>query len=227
VHAQALTADLLDSRQRLVSAREEERRRLRRDLHDGLGPLLTSVGLNIDAARARADRERPGGAGESLGLLLDRAKEGTAQAMGDLRGIVYGLRPSSLDDLGLAGAITAHVRRLGEGAGPRIALDLGELTDLPAAVEVAAFRVATEAVNNAFRHSGARHCQVRLRVGDPGQFVVEVTDDGTSDGPWQAGVGLLAMQERASELGGTLTVGPGDGGGVVRASFPLATRTAT
>ena len=111
VHAEALTADLLESRQRLVSAREEERRRLRRDLHDGLGPLLTSVGLNIDAARAQADcaPRRPSEQNPDLGLLLSRAKDGTAQAMADLRGIVYGLRPSSLDDLGLVGAIAvAH-----------------------------------------------------------------------------------------------------------------------
>ena len=169
VHAQALTADLLDSRQRLVAAREEERRRLRRDLHDGLGPLLTSVGLNIDAARARAARE-PDGHRDDLGLLLAQAKEGTTQALGDLRGIVYGLRPSSLDDLGLPGAIAAHVRRLGSGAGPRVTLEFGELTDLPAAVEVAAFRIATEAVNNSFRHSGAGHCQVRLRIDAPGRL---------------------------------------------------------
>jgi two-component system NarL family sensor kinase len=224
VHARALTADLLDSRQRLVSAREEERRRLRRDLHDGLGPLLTSVGLNIDAARALAERGRgrPGEVSEDLGPVLDHAKEGAGQAIADLRGIVYGLRPSSLDDLGLVGAIAAHVRRLGQGAGLRITLDADPLTDLPAAVEVAAFRIATEAVNNAFRHSGASNCRVRLQIEAPGRLLVEIRDDGTGDKPWRAGVGLLAMRERASELGGTLTVGPDAHGGMVRACFPLA-----
>ena len=216
VHAEALTADLLDSRQRLVSTREEERRRLRRDLHDGLGPLLTSVGLNIDAARTRA-----AGQPEDLGLLLGRAKDATSQAISDLRGIVYGLRPSSLDDLGLAGAVAAHIRRLGEGAGGRITLEADGLTELPAAVEVAAFRIAVEAVNNAVRHAGARTCRVRLAIDRPGQLLVEVCDDGTGAGPWQAGVGLLAMRERAAELGGTLTAGPGAGGGTVQARFPL------
>jgi signal transduction histidine kinase len=229
VHAQALTADLLASRQRLVSAREEERRRLRRDLHDGLGPLLTGVGLNIDAARARTERglERAGEENGDLGLLLGRAKDAIAQAIADLRDIVYGLRPSSLDDLGLAGAIAAHVRRLGEGTGVRITLDTGQLTDLPAAVEVAAFRITVEAVNNAVRHSGAQNCKVRLEIDTPGQLLVEVRDDGTGDGPWQAGVGLLAMRERAAELDGTLTAGPGPDGGMVRACFPLPVREAS
>ena len=229
VHAEALTADLLDSRQRLVSAREEERRRLRRDLHDGLGPLLTSVGLNIDAVRAHADRGlgRPGEENKDLGLLLGRAKDATAQAIVDLRGIVYGLRPSSLDDLGLVGAIAAHIRRLGEGTGVRITLDAGQLTDLPAAVEVAAFRIAVEAVNNAIRHSGTRNCEVRLQIDTPGRLLVEVRDDGTGTGPWQAGVGLLAMRERTAELGGTLTAGPGPDGGTVRACFPLPAKEAS
>ena len=120
MHAEALTADLLDSRQRLVSAREEERRRLRRDLHDGLGPLLTGIGLNLDAARARAGHA---GARGDLGPLLGQAKDATTQAIADLRGIVYGLRPSSLDDLGLAGAIAAHIRRLTEGTAVQITLE--------------------------------------------------------------------------------------------------------
>jgi two-component system, NarL family, sensor kinase len=229
VHAEALTADLLDSRQRLVSAREEERRRLRRDLHDGLGPLLTSVGLNIDAARALTDGGlgRPAEESPDLDLLLGRAKDGAAQAIADLRGIVYGLRPSSLDDLGLAGAIAAHIRRLGEGSGVRITLDAGQFADLPAAVEVAAFRIAVEAVNNAVRHAGAGTCQVRLEVDCLGRLLVEIRDDGTGTRPWRAGMGLLAMRERAAEVGGVLNAGPGPGGGTVRASFPLPSREAS
>jgi signal transduction histidine kinase len=221
VHAEALTADLLDSRQRLVSAREEERRRLRRDLHDGLGPLLTSIGLNIDAARTRAGRQPAGGPSADVGLLLGRAKDASTQAIADLRGIVYGLRPSSLDDLGLAGAIGAHIRRLGEGVDGRITLEAGGLTELPAAVEVAAFRIAVEAVNNAVRHAQARRYQVRLAIDRPGQLLVEVCDDGAGREPWPPGVGLSAMRERTAELGGTLTAGPGPGGGTVRAYLPL------
>jgi len=221
VHAEALTADLLYSRQRLVSAREEERRRLRRDLHDGLGPLLTGIGLNIDAARARAGHADVAGAGADLGPLLGRAKEATTQAIADLRGIVNGLRPSSLDDLGLAGAIAAHIQRLTEGTDVHISFEADLPPDLPAAVEVAMFRIAIEAINNVVRHSGARTCQVRLGAGTGGQLVVEVRDDGADTRPWKAGVGMLAMRERSAEVGAALTAGPTAEGGRVHACFPL------
>jgi two-component system NarL family sensor kinase len=229
MHAEALTADLLDSRQRLVSAREEERRRLRRDLHDGLGPLLTSIGLNIDAARARSSHAASDGADAKgdLGLLLGRAKDATARAIADLRSTVYGLRPSSLDDLGLAGAIAAHIQRLTEGTAVQIALETDPPPDLPAAVEVATYRIAVEAISNVVRHSGAQTCRVRLGTDSSGQLVVEVCDDGAGAGPWTAGVGILAMRERAAEVGATLTAGPTSDGGMVWACFPLPARTAS
>ena len=227
VHAEALTADLLDSRQRLVSAREEERRRLRRDLHDGLGPLLTGIGLNLDAARARAGHADGAGARGDLGPLLGRAKDATTQAIADLRGIVYGLRPSSLDDLGLAGAIAAHIQRLTGGTAVQVTLEADPPPDLPAAVEVATYRIAVEAISNVVRHSGARTCRVRLGADSGGQLVVEVCDDGAGAGPWTAGVGMLAMRERAAEVGATLTAGPTEDGGTVRACFPLPARAAS
>jgi signal transduction histidine kinase len=228
VHAEALTADLLDSRQRLVSAREEERRRLRRDLHDGLGPLLTGIGLNLDAARARAGHAGGASARGDLGPLLGQAKDATAQAIAYLRGIVYGLRPSSLDDLGLAGAIAAHIQRLTEGTEVQITLEADSPPDLPAAIEVATFRIAVEAISNVVRHSGARACRVRLGA-DSGaqQLVVEVCDDGAGAGPWTAGVGMLAMRERAAGVGATLTAGPTADGGTVRACFPLPATAAS
>ncbi|MBL7487296.1 hypothetical protein I6A62_04215 [Frankia sp. AgW1.1] len=223
VHAEALTADLRESRQRLVSAREEERRRLRRDLHDGLGPLLTSIGLNIDAARARRALATSGGAStETPDPLLARAKDASSQAIADLRGIVYGLRPPALDDLGLAGAVRTHVDRLVETGGPQVAVDLDGLPELPAAIEVAAFRITVEAVTNVVRHAQARCCTARVHVDDQGALIVDVADDGTARTSWPAGVGLLAMHERAGEVGGTLTAGPTAAGGRVRASLPLA-----
>ncbi len=96
--------------------------------------------------------------------------------------------------------------------------------DLPAAVEVAAFRIAVEAINNAIRHSGARTCQVRLGTDSGTQLIVEICDNGLGAGPWPAGVGLLAMRERSAEVGATLTVGPTVGGGRVHACFPLPAR---
>jgi signal transduction histidine kinase len=209
VRAEALTADLLESRQRLVTAREEERRRLRRDLHDGLGPMLTGLGLNLDAARTAVAR------GEDPAAFLAAAKDASGQVIADLRDLVYDLRPPALDDLGLTGAIAVHAERLGVG----LALDAADLPALPAAVEVAVLRTAVEAMNNAVRHGGARHCTVRLSAGR--ELALEVTDDGRSAGGWPAGVGLTGMRERAAELGGSLDAGPTEGGGRVLARYPL------
>ncbi len=216
VHAEALTADLVASRQRLVEAREEERRKLRRDLHDGLGPLLTGIGLNLDALRTRLTA----GDGDPLALLAS-AKDASSQAIADLRTVVYSLRPPALDDLGVVGAITAHVHRMEDGSTIDIAVESHALPALPAAVEVALFRIAVEGVTNVVRHAGARTCRIRLDVAD-GNAVVEVVDDGPSDLPWAPGVGTVAMRERVSELGGTLEIGPTGEGGRLRALFPLA-----
>lgn len=221
VHAEALTADLVASRQRIVEAREEERRRLRRDLHDGLGPLLTSVGLNLDAVRTQLTA----GNGDPLELVA-RAKEASSQAIADLRTVVYTLRPPALDDLGVVGAISAHIRRMGAGSTIDIDVEDHGLPALPAAVEVALFRIAAEGVTNVVRHAEAHSCRVRLGALEGSAFV-EVVDDGASKLPWTPGVGTVAMRERASELGGTLEMGPTDGGGRLRASFPLAERVRT
>lgn len=217
VHAEALTADLLESRQRLVTAREDERRRLRRELHDGLGPMLTGLGLNVDAARARLARGEPDAADTHLASV----KETSSRAITDLRGIVYGLRPPAVDDLGLVGAVRTHAQRLVEGVATTVTVVADELGELPAAVEVAAFRISVEAVSNAVRHAGAGPCVVRFAV-TPGALVVEVTD-GSAPGAagWTAGVGILGMRERAAELGGSLDAGPTADGGRVRAVLPL------
>ncbi|MDX6277442.1 MAG: hypothetical protein QOJ72_1570 [Nocardioidaceae bacterium] len=224
VHAEALTADLLESRQRLVNAREEERRRLRRELHDGLGPVLTALGLNIDAARTRLAPEDP--RMSEADAFMSHAKEASSQAIADLRSIVYGLRPPALDDLGLVGALELHINRLVESSPLQVSVEGAHLPELPAAVEVAAFRTAVEAVTNVVRHADARTCSVVLEVRD-GSLVVEVADDGSSRGDWTAGVGVLGMRERAAELGGSLTAGPTADGGSVRARFPLGASPTT
>jgi len=225
VHAEGLTADLLLSRQRLVTAREEERRRLRRELHDELGPTLTGVGLNLDAARARLKADPA-----AADLLLADAKRASAQAIADLRRLVYGLRPPALDDLGLVGAIRAQAERLCAGAGMTLSLESGDLPDLAAAVEVAAYRAAVEAVTNVVRHGEGQSCSIRLQLVEPGRLRLEVENDGPSGqgiqvtqagNGWVPGVGLTAMRERAEELGGTISAGPRDGGGArVLVEFP-------
>lgn len=215
VRAEGLTADLLQVRQQLVTAREEERRRLRRDLHDGLGPLLTGLGLNLDAARGSVGVD-DGKASTYLG----QAKDASSQVISDLRALVHDLRPPALDELGLAGAVRLHAERITRDAGLHLDLTADEGLALPAAVEVAGFRTAVEAVTNVVRHSDARTVAVVItRVED--RVRVEVTDDGTSPGPWQPGVGLASMRERAEELGGTFAAGPQGQGGRVLVEYPV------
>jgi two-component system, NarL family, sensor kinase len=215
LRASALTTALVLSRQRLVSAREEERRRLRRELHDGLGPILTAIGLEIDVARQRLATGPDG-----VERHLADAKDATTQGLQDLRRVVHGLRPPALDDLGLVGALEAYAKRL-RGADIQVDVGAADLPPLPAAVEVAAYRAAVEALTNAVRHGGAHRCSVRLSAVPGRQLILEITDDGTSAGPWTPGVGLTAMRERVAELGGTLVAAPTESGGRVGMRLPL------
>jgi signal transduction histidine kinase len=218
VHTVRLNADLQLSRERLVAAREEERRRLRRDLHDGLGPALAGMALKLDAARNRAGDP-------NVDEILGELRGETQDAIADVRRVVYELRPPALDELGLVGALREQALRLsaqdGGAGGLRVNVEAPEaLPSLPAATEVAAYRIATEALTNVVRHAGARHCVVRVRL--DGRLEIEVADDGRGIGEAKPGVGLTSMQERAGELGGSCAVGPDDRGGtVVRAELPL------
>ena len=215
VRAEALTADLLDARHQLVTAREEERRRLRRDLHDGLGPLLTGLGLNLDAAQSNLTRDA-----DRAATYVGNAKDASTQVIAGLRELVYGLRPPALDDLGFEGAVRLQAERIAGDAGVVLDLRVPGRLALPAAVEVAAFRTVVEAVTNVVRHGEAQRILVEVEPGED-CLVVTVTDDGRSGEAWQPGVGISSMRERAEELGGTFHAGPGPDGGRVRAAFPL------
>jgi len=219
VYAADLTTQLQRSLERLVTAREEERRRIRRDLHDGLGPVLAGIAMQLDAAR-RLMRSDP----DAGDRLLRRLREQTQAAIADIRRLVYDLRPPALDDLGLTGALAQHAASCSTPGGLQVSIDADPgLPALPAATEVAAYRIAAEAVTNVTRHAGARTATVTLTTGD-GMLRVEVTDDGRGAGPGpRAGVGLTSMRERAEELGGSCTVAPRPGGGtIVSARLPLA-----
>ncbi len=209
---------LARSRGRIVAAREEERRRLRRDLHDGLGPSLAAVGLKVDLARERAESDSAG-----LGLLLDEIRGDIRSVISDVRRLARELRPPTLDSLGLVGAIGQQASALSGGSGPTIRVEADEpLPVLPAAVEVVAYRIAIEAMTNAIRHAKATSCVVRLTVDRDG-LVVEVTDDGLGIDPEApAGVGLHSIDERAAEVGGEVDLDTRRGGGtIVRARLPL------
>ena len=218
-----LSADLQRSRERLVEAREEERRRLRRDLHDGLGPQLSSQALTVDAVRKLMRRD-PDAAER---LLLD-LKADAQDAVTDIRRLVYGLRPPALDDLGLLGALRETAEQFSV-KGLSVSVESpGRLPRLSAAVEVAAYRITQEALTNVARHSGASTCTVHIAVQDTDALCLEVCDDGRGiPGPKESssvrtGVGLTSMRERAAELGGSLVVEMrSEGGTLVRARLPL------
>lgn len=207
-YAVRLTTELQRSRERLVTAREEERRRLRRDLHDGLGPALASQALALDGARKLMATDPA-----AADALLADLTEHTKAAVDDIRRLVYALRPPALDELGLVAALGEQVEGY-RRAGIQIEIDAPEaLPALPAAVEVAAYRIAQEALTNVIRHAGAAHACVRLRL-EGNMLTVEVRDDGRGipEGT-RAGIGLTSMRERATELGGACMVEPAAGGG--------------
>jgi signal transduction histidine kinase len=202
VHAVRLTADLQRSREHLVGTREEERRRLRRDLHDGLGAQL--AGLNVQAGALRRLIPRDPDAADALVVEL---RDELRSAIADIRRLVYDLRPPALDDLGLLEALRRLAERYGsEDDQLRVLVEAPEdIPDFPAAVEVAVYRITQEALTNVARHARAQTCVVRLVVKD--DVTLEIVDDGVGIyAERSAGVGLSSMRERASELGGSCVV---------------------
>jgi len=193
-----------DSGAGLVLMRDQDRRRLRRELHDALGPTLAGLMLGLDSARVLS-------AGQpDLQHLLGRLAAETQRAVTDLRHVVYGLRPPALDELGLAGSLQDEVERL-RCVAPALAVSLevpaDGLAGLPAAAEVACYRIVAEALTNVARHAHATRCTVRIHVNHG--LRIDVRDNGVGlPAGWRAGVGIASMRERACELGGQLVVKP-------------------
>jgi signal transduction histidine kinase len=213
VYSVRLTTDLQHSRERLVTAREEERRRIRRDLHDGLGPQLASQMLTLDAVLKLLERD-PDAAARLLHNLKSQAKD----ALASIRELVYDLRPPALDELGLVGALQERMLQSRQ-TGTEISMDIpGGLPPLSAAVEVAVYRIAQEAVTNVIRHAKAASCKLRLQPWDDGYrrgLMLEVKDDGAGlPASYNHGIGMVSMRERADELGGTCKIESVPGRGV-------------
>ncbi len=228
-HAVRLNADLIRSRAEIVAAREEERRRLRRDLHDGLGPILASQTLKMAAVRQLV-RKNPEGAE----TLVDDVIHQNETTVTEVRRLVYGLRPPALDELGLVEAVRDLIRRGGQddltasGLAIEVLAPEAGLPKLPAAVEVNAYRIALEALTNAARHSQARNCTIRFRCDQQNSenkatLLVQISDDGAGiPDQYRAGVGMRSMRERAEELGGRLEIQPASPSGtLITAWLPL------
>jgi signal transduction histidine kinase len=217
-HVLALSEELRASRERLVTAREEERRRLRRDLHDGLGSALAGFTLQAEVAADLVES-----APDSARRKLAELKRGLKVVTDDVRRLVFELRPPSIDELGLADAIREQAGRLSDQGRLEVTVRVqGELGSMPAAVEVAAYRIITEALTNVTRHARARHCEIRIDASD--SFHVEIRDDGVGmPKELRLGIGLSSMRERAEELGGSFELRSNPvGGTVVRVSIPLS-----
>ena len=212
--AQQLTADLQRSYAQAVLAREEERRRLRRDLHDGIGPSLAGMALQLDSLAGRL-------AEPDLAERTERLRDRLQGTVTEVRRIVDGLRPAALDELGLVPALQALATQPGDPVHVTVETDAVP-AELPAAVEVAAYRIASEAVANALRHGRATRVQVRLAAADRA-LAVTVQDDGGGFGAEAtAGIGLRSMHDRAAEVGGSLDVQSAPGSGTtVAARLPL------
>jgi two-component system, NarL family, sensor kinase len=226
VYTARLTRDLRRSRDRLVRAREKERRRILHELHDGVGPTLAAVALGIDASR------RSVGDDTATGVLLGRLRDELQAAIVEIRRLAHGLRPPVLDRIGLVPAIREYAGALASRTAPSgaaeddftIVLEVPTmLPRLPASVDVAAYRIICEALTNVARHAAARSCAVRLWVDD--DLHIEVVDDGVGIGSNElsdGGVGLSSMRERATELGGDCLVeAEREGGTRVFATLPL------
>lgn len=197
IHSALVAERLRRSRTALVEAREQERRRLHRDLHDGLGPTLSSLHQRIELAERWVDTDPA-----RARALLTGARTGLRGALDEMRALVDALRPAALEHLGLAGAV-AEAWSADERI--RVVADTA-LPALPVSVEVSAYRIAMEAVGNAARHSGAARCVATFAV-DTGHLVLTVVDDGWG-GTARArpGGGLRTMMERAAEAGGELSI---------------------
>jgi signal transduction histidine kinase len=211
-----LTNDLRRTRERLVLAREEERRRLRRDLHDSIGPTLSALNLKAGAVRNLISRDPSAALAQMVEL-----REQIRLVITDIRRVVYNLRPPALDELGMLPAIREQAAQFSSDELQVTVEAPDHLPALPAAVEVATYRIVLEALTNVARHAHARQCRIQLRLTD--ELQIEVTDDGVGLPPHpQVGVGFMSMRERATELGGTCVAEPALGGGTrVLARLPL------
>jgi signal transduction histidine kinase len=238
VSSLSLRREVERSHAELITAREEERRRIRRDLHDQLGPTLAAIALGLEALWETLPQQDP-----HRDDLVGPLREAASSAVGDVRRIVDNLRPPALDELGLPAAIRQAAEQLVERSGTTVSYTLPKaVPHLPAAVEVAVFRIAMEALANVARHAAATHCTVRVDAGTTVEL--EVRDDGCGIADageallpprrpaaiWESGsgtlpavhspphasrhgAGLRTMHERATELGGTLDVTTGTPGG--------------
>jgi two-component system NarL family sensor kinase len=212
VQSVSLTAELQQSRKDLVTAREEERRRLRRDLHDGVGPTLAAMSMKLEVLNDRVSPDDR--------AIVEQLGQEVTETITDIRRLVYELRPPALDEFGLVPALAEQATRLSASGAKFEVRGPAEMPPIPAAAEVATYRIALEAMTNVSKHAGATACEVELSLN--GGICLTVSDNGDGFAPnVRHGVGMSSMRERAAEIGGDLTVETSSDGTIVSAVLPL------
>jgi len=215
--------ELRDLSRHLMSAREEEKARIARELHDEIGSSLTAVNMDLVAVRQRL------GENSELAVRLLRAAGSLRSTVEAMRRIIEDLRPTLLEGLGLREAVCAWAKDYAERVGVPLTIEVPEeLPPLPAGSPIGVFRIVQEALTNALRHAKARSIRLTVRV-EEDSLVLEVVDDGVGITP-RTGAdrrsphGLLGIRERANAMGGTCTIGrgPGGKGTEVRVTVPAA-----
>ncbi|MDH6513728.1 signal transduction histidine kinase [Streptomyces sp. SAI-135] len=215
LRALELTEALEAERDHVVAATHAERDRIRHDLHDGLGPSLSGMGLGLQALADALDCD----GATPAGRLLARIRQEVTTAVGEIRRIIDGLRPTVLDTLGLAEAIRQYAKTLADAVPVEVKID--GLPFLSPGLEATAYRIVTESLTNTARHAGACRACVRISAAD-GSLQVTVTDTGRGIPDRAApGLGLMSMRRRAQVLGGTLHVASRPGCTTVAAALPL------
>jgi signal transduction histidine kinase len=211
--AAVLAQELAGSHARIIAVRDTERRALRNDLHDGLGPALSGVALGIEAALKAPDDAN---VKEILGVVHGEVRT----LVGEVRAIIEDLGHDAAIHGGLLSALRSHASAVGTLTGLEVTVRGDELPAVDAAVEAALHRIATEALTNVVRHARASHVTVCLEV-DDAVLRLSVADDGRGLRGAPEGVGRASMRERARAVGGRLDITTSDRGGtVVTAEVP-------
>jgi signal transduction histidine kinase len=217
------TMELRDLSRHLMTAREDEKARIARELHDEIGSSLTAVNMDLIAVRQRLGED------SALGARLLRAAGSLRSTVEAMRRIIEDLRPTLLEGLGLREAVRAWAKDYAERVGVPLTIDIPEeLPPLPAGSPIGVFRIVQEALTNALRHAKASSIRLTIRA-EESNLVLEIVDDGVGITP-RTGAdkrsphGLLGIRERANAMGGSCTIGrgPGGKGTEVRVSVPVA-----
>ncbi|MBC2907744.1 sensor histidine kinase [Streptomyces cupreus] len=202
--------------QRVKQAVDAERTRLRHELHDGLGPLLSGIGL---CARALSDLLDDSGL-DTERALLDRIRTEVSHATTEVRRLLDALPPAALDSHGLVEALHHHARSVPPATAVEIVIS--SLPELPPPLEAAAYRIVTEAMTNVVRHAGARHARVTL-AGRRRSLLITIADDGRGIPRVTPGVGLTSIRHRTEAIGGRFSIRTAPGSGTeLRVRLPLA-----